>query len=209
MDNCTSEKNKIIEQLKKIKKKSEICRQAYSLLHNFYAKFSGILHLLILIFSCFIATLTFADYSVFNPIFKNLTEGIYKLISGGVAGLIFSLIIVEESFKPGNLAKEYSSAVKLYTELIRNIHYAIETENIEDDEARKIIEKYNFISGIVPLIPDKIFKKAKKSLIIKIEISKLLDKNPYECIWIYKLKKNLEIIFSLFSRNKDIAVKGE
>lgn len=194
LQNNNEGKKEIIDQLKKLRKKSEINRQAYSIQYSRYAKIAKLLHAFILVSSCVTATLIFTDYTVFKPIVHNLTEDVYKLVNGGIATLVFVLTIIEESFKPGNIAKEYDVAIKRYTEFIRNINYVVNTKNADDKEVRKIIDKYNFICELSPQIPDRIFVKAKKKLLRKIEISKALDRDPFKCVLILKIKKKFKAV---------------
>ncbi|MCL6586940.1 MAG: hypothetical protein K6T72_10595, partial [Anoxybacillus sp.] len=61
-------------QIKKLRKKAELSRNAHFMIANRLKLYSNCLHSFVLIGSTVTAILTFANYDAFLPIFKNLND---------------------------------------------------------------------------------------------------------------------------------------
>lgn len=185
------EKNHKINQIKKLRKKAENSRNAYFMLSSRYRLYSNLLHFLMLLGSTIVAILTFANFDVFLPLIKSLTEPVYKVVIGLLASLVFIFTVIEEFLNLSKKASEYESAGKLLTSFIRYADSIEKRENVTGEDVDHLTLHYTLICETTPIIPDKYFLKAKRHLYRKIEISRALENNPYMNIWIYKLKKLL------------------
>lgn len=178
-----------IEQIKKMKKKAESSRNAYFILAKKYKRYSNILHFLILLESATVAILTFSDFTLFAKVFRNIKVDTYNLIIGIIAFIVFFLTLIEEFLKLSNKSAEYEAAGKQLTTFIRYSDKVEKGKTISHDDVNYLNFYYISLSEITPIIPDKIFIKAKQTLKKKIEISKKLDENPNLIIWIFKFKR--------------------
>ncbi|WP_336990010.1 hypothetical protein [Bacillus infantis] len=181
------EKEKQIEQLRKLRDKSELLRNAHSLLCAKNKSSSKILHGLILISSCIVAILTFADHEDFLVILNNLTDDLYKVGVGILASLVFILTVLEEFLNLNSKASSHESAVKQLTTFIRSADALEKKKEFHNEDIKRLTTQYTIINENIPLIPDKTFFKAKQQLKRKIYISKTLDNKPFIPIWIIKL----------------------
>lgn len=202
------DENLNVKQIKKLKKKAENSRTAYFMLTKKYKWYSNLLHFFILVGSTIIAILTFANYDVFLPIVKELTESTYKLFIGLIASLLFILTVIEEFLKLSNKASEYESSGKQLTSFIRHADSIEKRETINEEDLAQLTLYYSLICESTPIIPDNFFLKAKRKLYRKIEISKEIENNPDIVIWIYRIKRLKKEITSLFKGGKTDG-KGE
>lgn len=180
-----------INQIKKLRKKAENSRNAYFMLSKKYRLSSSLLHFLILIGSTVVAILTFANFDVFLPLIKNLTDPVYKVVIGLLASMVFIFTVIEEFLSLSKRASEYESAGKQLTSFIRYADSIEKRTNVTDEDIDHLTLHYTLICETTPMIPDKYFLKAKRHLYRKIEISKALEQNPHMILWLYKLKKML------------------
>lgn len=180
-----------INQIKKLRKKAENSRNAYFMLSKKYRLSSSLLHFLILIGSTVVAILTFANFVVFLPLIKNLTDPVYKVVIGLLASMVFIFTVIEEFLSLSKRASEYESAGKQLTSFIRYADSIEKRTNVTDEDIDHLTLHYTLICETTPMIPDKYFLKAKRHLYRKIEISKALEQNPHMILWLYKLKKML------------------
>lgn len=181
------EKEKQIERLRKLRDKSELLRNAHSLLCAKYKSSSKILHGLILVSSSIVAILTFADYDDFLVILNKLTDDIYKVVVGIMASIVFILTVLEEFLNLNSKASSHESAVKQLTTFIRSADALEKKKEIYNEDLEGLTTQYTMINENIPLIPDKTFFKAKQQLKRKIHISKTLDNKPFIPIWIIRL----------------------
>ncbi|UPM54526.1 hypothetical protein [Gottfriedia acidiceleris] len=184
------ESNKF-NQIKKLRKKAENSRNAYFMLSKKYKLSSSLLHFFILIGSTVVAILTFANYDVFLPLIKSITDPVYKLFIGLLASMVFIFTVVEEFLSLSKKASEYESAGKQLTSFIRYADSIEKRTNVTDEEIDHLTLHYTLICETTPTIPDKYFLKAKRHLYRKIEISKALEHNPHLIIWFHNFKKML------------------
>lgn len=176
-----------IKQLQKLKYKSELNRNAHSLLCSKYKNFSKLLHGLILVSSSVVAILTFADVEDFHVIFSSLTEDIYKFSVGLIASIVFILTVLEEFLNLNGKSSSHENAVKQLTTFIRLADATEKKNEILDEDIDGLTTQYTIVNENIPLIPDKAFFKAKQKMKRKIYISKALDDNPFVPIWVMSL----------------------
>lgn len=179
------------KQVEKLSRKAEVTRNAHSILHRRFKRYSSWLHFFILIGSSIIAILTFAGYETFLPLFPHWTDAGYRLGVGIFASVIFILTVVEEYLKLASRVSAHEHAIKELTTFIRNADVVRNKDQIGDKDITDLVAQYTNINSSIPSIPDEVFYKAKQGLKRKIEISKMLDSNPFMSIRMYKWYKTL------------------
>jgi hypothetical protein len=179
-------------QIKKLRKKAELSRNAHFMIARRMKLYSNFLHAFVLIGSTVTAILTFASYDAFLPIFENLNDKYYKITIGLFASLVFIFTVIEEFLKLEKLASEHESAGKQLTTFIRNADLIEKNTSINEEDILQLNQSYTMISETSPVIPDKVFFKAKKLLYEKIAISKELEKNPFINIYFFKLMMRIK-----------------
>lgn len=183
-----------VKQIKELKRKAEVTRNAHFLLSSKYKLLNGWVHFFTLMSASVVAVLTFADFNVFLPVFPKLSPEDYKLWITGVASFVFLLTVAEEFLRLASKAAIHESPAKQLTTFIRTASAIQEYEVIKDEDIDRLTLQYTMICDSAPEIPDSIFYKAKQNLLRKIEISKALEKNPFMSIWIFSCLKRLEQI---------------
>ncbi|MFC9542971.1 hypothetical protein ACFTQ7_24500 [Lysinibacillus sp. NPDC056959] len=183
-------------QIKKLRKKAEISRNAYFMLTNRFKFYSNLLHFFVLLGSTIVAILTFADYEVFLPLISNLTEPVYKLFIGLIASAVFVLAIMEEFLKLSKKTSEYESSGKQLTSFIRHADSIEKREEIQEGDLSQLTLYYTLICETTPIIPDNYFFKAKRHLYRKISLSKEIEDNPNMILWIENIKRKKNSLFS-------------
>ncbi|OOE04642.1 hypothetical protein BO219_04405 [Anoxybacillus kestanbolensis] len=178
--------------IKKLRKKAELSRNAHFMIANRLKLYSNCLHSFVLIGSTVTAILTFANYDAFLPIFKNLNDKVYKLTIGLIASLVFIVTVIEEFLKLEKRASEHEGAGKQLTTFIRNADLIEKSTSINEGDILQLTQSYTTICENSPVIPDKVFFKAKKHLYEKIAISKELEINPFMNIYFFKLMMRLK-----------------
>lgn len=182
----------VLHEVKELKRKAEQNRQMHLRISHRANLGNKCMHAIILIGSALIAVLTFADYSTFKPIFPTLTDGVYKLTIGLFAGLVFTMTILEEYFRLGEKVASHESVGKQLTSFIRRAS-ALEVKNgLSEVDLEVLVNDYSGIHENSPVISDKIFLKEKQRLLIKIEISKELSRNPHMSVILYRLKRKFK-----------------
>lgn len=180
------------EELIKLKDKAERIRHAHFMISNRYEIRGKLLHAAILIGSSGVAILTFANYETFKTLFPHLTQNIFSIIVGCIASVVFILTVIEEYIRWRDKAKEHEKAGKLLTTFIRETDGILLHAGSQLQQINHIRDKYTQLNETIPPIPDKDFIKAKQEYLMKVCISKELDKNPFLDIKKYKKsrKKN-------------------
>lgn len=106
------------EEVIKLIQKAETTRQCHSYLYSVNLIWHRIVRCLLIVLSSTVAILTFANYTTFTLIFKELTEGKFVLSVGLLASLVFILTLVEEflHFHRNSILRK--EAVNRYTNFI-------------------------------------------------------------------------------------------
>lgn len=191
-----SEKDKH-DQLEKLRWKAELLRNAHSMLHRKFKRYSNWLHFFILVGSSIVAILTFAGYETFLPLFPSWRDAGFKLGVGLFASLVFILTVIEEYLKLGSKVGAHENAIKQLTTFIREIEIVQKLSVITNEDMSKLVKQYTSINESIPTIPDNVFFKAKQGLKRKIEISKALDNHSFLPITLYKWYKIFEGLFDV------------
>lgn len=179
----------ILKEIEKLLRKAEVSRNAHSILHRRFKRYGSWLHFFILIGSSIIAILTFAGYETFLPLFPSWTDAGYKLGVGIFASIVFISTVVEEYLKFGTRVSAHENAIKQLTTFIRNAGVLKKKLDVTDEDLSALVTQYTTINEMLPSTPDEVFYKAKQGLRRKIEISKMLDKDPFISIKIYTLQR--------------------
>ncbi|MFA8300737.1 MAG: hypothetical protein ACEPOV_11280 [Hyphomicrobiales bacterium] len=120
-------------------------------------------------------------------IFADLKKEIQFWV-GTFSALIFIASLIPNTFSFESKILRRKQAANLWGEWIRTASNFCNTEidTLEQDKAiteqKRIVENYKQIMKETPSIPDRLFNKLKQKHLQKIEISKALDKNPFEKI---------------------------
>lgn len=181
-----------IGQLQELKAKAELNKHIHFSIFRRASRLKSLLHSLILIGSCTVAILTFADVKIFLSWIPTLSDSNYRLATGTFAGLVFILTILEEYLRLDAKAVSHEAVGKQLTSYIRKIRKQEEIEEISKEDIEKFINEYISIFENAPVISDKVFLKEKRNHKIKKDISDKINKTPYMNITFYIIRMRLE-----------------
>lgn len=162
---------------------AEKMRQAHYSLAQLYLLKARIIHALVLVLSCLVAILIFADLNIFLIIAPYLTIDHFKLFVGTIASVVFILSVLEEYTRFHEQSRIHEEAGKKLTTFIRNGNSIIkQQQDITIEQINEIRTTYQIITDVIPCLPDKVFLKEKQKYLIKVAISKQLDINPFRSL---------------------------
>jgi len=162
---------------------------AHSVLRDRYVCLSQLFENTLLIASVVLNALVFIDSAFILKITK-INEDNQKLIIGLSSIIVFAITIVLLQVKWKEKAENHSKAADQLFSLLQECRKIIELTD-EGSKASAISEfeiKYTLITGTLIKIPDSKFNSLKLIHYRKIELSKLIDKNPSSILLILKLK---------------------
>lgn len=171
-------------ELNGLERKAEIMRIIHLKKAKRYKWELNIITFASVISSIFITFLSIADPSLFgfDPSSGNMFLAIIGIL--GIAVLVLSLI--DRLFEINRKLTDHQQAEKLLTEFIRDSHHVRQCKltDANMDLTERIVdstrESYLTIIRIIPTTDDdEEFIKAKQRLALKVEASKMIDKDPH------------------------------
>jgi len=114
----------------------------------------------------------------------------FTLFTGVLASLTFIFSLLALVFNFSGKAETNLRSAKHYTRFIKDFSAMKNKDLVSEENFIHAKDNYTYIADNSPLIPDKVFLKCKQKLLIKIEISKVLDKCPWKSIKAIKRELN-------------------
>ena len=170
----------------------------HSVLADRYARRSKILEVAMFTVSIVLISFVFLDPAVLS--YFHLKSETARITTGLSSILIFLmsilLLIVDWKGKSVQHRDGFNTLVKLKNEWRDTL---VNFEEIDKRNLREFTNKSSLITSQLAPIPDSCFNTLKSYHYKKVELSKMISKNPGSTIFILKLKilwdKNLEILF--------------
>lgn len=170
-------KEKLTEEIWNLHRKADQTRSMHNSIKDSYSLWNKLVLGYVTVGSAIDAMLIFAAI-----------QNEYQFYIGLTTASIFIVSLIPTTFSFESRILERSLAAKQWGEWIRNASNFCNTEisNLTLTEAserqRELVEDYKKIMSDTPTIPDRLFNKLKQRHLQKIEISKALDKTPFESI---------------------------
>ncbi|MEW6574010.1 MAG: hypothetical protein AB1374_10315 [Bacillota bacterium] len=182
-----SEPSSLVKQLERLRRVADMQATAHSYLRDIYNRWHNLLTVGALLFSAFLLT-----FVMVSEEFVRRTTGIspdtFKWLGGIVAAANFSLTLIELAWRPASKAALHDKAVRHYTKIKYRIQQLeAKPDEITEELVTQIQEQY-LEDYDLPRIPESKFLKVKRWHLIKVAISRELDKNPHDPIWLVRLK---------------------
>lgn len=120
--------------------------------------------------------------------------GCYYLIPAFLSASLFIVGLLMSAFEINRRISERQLAVNLWGDWIRQAQKFgnVDVETLSDDESSdrltELNEKYRKVMDDTPGIPDSQFLRLKRRHLIKVEVSKALDGNPFLRVGKIKMK---------------------
>ncbi len=201
--------NKNNIQIMKLLTNAEVLKQCHNNSAKRYLFYKKVINCFILILSFILGVLIFSDLKVIDEV-VNLNDGLFRIIIGLIALLIFVFALTENYLNLWQKGIEHDNSVKIYTNFIRYVGKYKYDKDIEEDEKDFITREFEFIKSNTPIIPDDIFIKSKQKYLQKEELSNFLEKEPFKSKKeIINILKNKDYQSEIIALEKKEIVKDE
>lgn len=181
----SSGNSKFLEELRRIRRVSDMMVTAHASLKEEFALLSLISDVLLFSCSLFLAVIAFADPNILMKYFGNnyaFGVGIFSMVT-----FIFSFVVSLLGWKIR--AEQHRYAFETYMNLKFTASDLI--KKVEKDEyadVERFLERYYALTPTIIAIPERAFLQYKRRHVIKVFISKHLDDNPAVSILLLKIK---------------------
>ena len=177
----------ILQELNRKERVVNMMITMHSILRDRFKRYSLIVEVLLMTSAILLNALVFIDFKYLKPIFN---DELSSKISIGILSIIvfiMSIVILIVGWK--QKSENHSQAVKRFFTLLSECR---QIQSIEDESEKKSIasvfhNKYNELSNSIVPIPDKKFNKLKALHLRKLELSKLISKNPGYPVFLLRL----------------------
>ncbi|MCY4580336.1 MAG: hypothetical protein OXD31_14995 [Chloroflexi bacterium] len=159
----------------------------HSILRDDYAKRGLLLDSMIVLTSIIIAALAFFDPSLLNWI--SIPDQSIKIAIGVLAIIAFFVSVIAWRVDWKAKADAHGRAAAAYTTVKFNLT-AIDPE-LDANELERLLSQYEEISKNSIVIPDSKFLSLKSKHLIKVELSRVLNRSPGACVALIRLKLKL------------------
>lgn len=180
-NDCKSSDQALVE-IAGLLRKAEIARNAHYMIAASKDGVGRYIHAVVLVGSSVVAILTFANYKLLLPVIPSLTGRRLTLTVGVVASLVFILVVIEEYARWREIARLHNEAAKRLTTFIRTAAQLKDRSSLSSEEVASVRERYISLMEEMPSIPDRVFFRAKKEWLMKVEISRRLEKTPFASV---------------------------
>ena len=179
--------NPLIEQLKTINRRANQQATMHSRLRDEYAWWNLALNIFLLVFSASLLSIAFISEE-FVQRTTSISPDTFKWINGITATANFSFSLALLAWQPSEKAAAHGQAVSHYAKARYDIRrLESKADHLTEEEVQQIQAQY-FDTRDLPGIPEKKFLVLKRWHLLKVALSKQLDINPYEPLWILQLK---------------------
>lgn len=189
------------KQLKDMERLTNQMATMHSGLHNHYTWWNSALNILLLVISACLLSLAFISEEFVQRTIE-ISPDVFKWINGIAAIANFSFGLVLLVWQPSQKAAAHSQAVAHYTKAkyeikrlkSKEVWLTEEELQLTEEELQLAEEKLQRIEAQyledrdLPRIPEDKFLPLKRWHLIKVDLSKQLDKNPFEPLWLIQLK---------------------
>ena len=182
--------NQLRSQLENLKRKADQQASAHAWLRDFYSFFHSTLSTISLVAGVFLLAIVMA-----SPELISRTIGVppewYPWFTALLAGGSFSVVVIQLAWRLDVKATTHGHAVRHYTRVRYLASTALQRgSEISADQVAEIQREY-LDDRDLPRIPEKRFLGLKRWHLMKVQVSKELDKNPHESL--RAIRRRLEL----------------
>jgi hypothetical protein len=161
----------------------------HSILKERYLRLSSLFENTLLVASVVLTAIVFVDHPFISKI-TGLSEDNLKFIIGVSVIIVFAISVVMIQVKWKEKAEEHATAAEHLFILHQQCRKIMTLkEGLEKNEAsQEFSVKYVQVLNLISKIPDSKFNSLKLKHYRKVELSKMIDKNPGSLLIILKLK---------------------
>lgn len=176
-----------VEELKRIKRVSDLLTSAHAVLRDRYGRWALILDIVLLGLSVWLTAMVFVEPRIGLQLSP---PGIDKEISIGLIAIgSFFLTLIQMRVDWRGKADIHSRVSTTYSAIkLECTHLLSRVDTLIESDYGRFLERYLSIGEYSVPIPEAKFNKLKKQHLIKVEISKLLSNHPGASITLLRLK---------------------
>jgi hypothetical protein len=176
----------MVEELQRVRRVSNSLCTAHSILRDRYARRALVLDILILGLSTWLVALAFADPSINARMTPFGWES--QVWVGILATGTFILTIVQLKTDWKARADAHRRTLDLYAEVKREAGYLLASGQLDEGSSRRVLSRYDLASAVGVPIPEADFLSLKQLHLVKIKISKYLDRHPSSSVVLLRFK---------------------
>lgn len=181
-----SEASSARDTLNRIRRVADMLCTGHAGMRDLYAGRAFWLDLLLLAASTWLVALSFVD-PVINVSLSPF--GITPQLWVGFLGVVtFFLTIVQLKTDWKSRSDAHRRTLDLYAEVKREAGYLLAADEIEDEDYRRVLARYDMASAAGVELPEQLFLKVKKRHKQKIAISRYLDDRPFASLLMVRAK---------------------
>lgn len=174
------------EELGRVRRVSDMLCTAHAGLRDRYARRALALDLSILALSTWLVALAFVEPRI------NISLTPFRLdpqVWGGLLAVgTFFLTIVQLKADWKTRSEAHARTLDLYAEVKREAGYLLAAELLDDDGVRRVLARYDIASAVGVAVPEKDFLPQKRRHLVKIALSRRLDKFPASALPLARLR---------------------
>ncbi len=176
-----------VGQVSNIRRVADMLGSAHANLRDRYQRRAVVLDVFLLVISAWTVSLAFVD----PEIAKSLTPfGLESVLWIGLLAVgTFAMTLVQMKVDWKGRSDAHKRAFEIYIDVKREAGYILaDGDTVGDKEFDRLTSKYDTASAVGIGIPEKEFLAQKRHHLMKVEISKYLDKYPGALPWLLRLK---------------------
>ena len=175
------------EEVKRIRRVSDQLCTAHAALRDRFRRRALMLDIIILLASAWLTALAFIDPRLEQWL---IPFGIDSKLWIGLFGIVvFLLTLIQFKMDWGGKAEAHTRSFNMYAEVKREAGYLLASSSeIPGREFQRLASRYDMASDVGTGIPEKDFLNLKRRHLMKVQISRFLDKNPGASVLLTKLK---------------------
>lgn len=175
------------EEVERMRRVSDQMCSAHAALADRFRLMMTISDVVALLLSAWVSALAFVDPRIAPSL---VPPGLEPVVWIGVIGLIiFAITLVQMRMDWRGSGEAHKRSLAMYAEVKREAGYLLASaEVIPPREFQRLAARYDMATDVGANVPEGSFLKLKRRHKLKVEISKLLDKQPGASISLTKLK---------------------
>lgn len=178
------------ELLEQLKRKADQATTAHAWLRDRYQLINSIVTTISLTAGVFLLAIVMASTSVLESTF-GLTQVQIQWMTALMAAGSFSIVVILLAWRPDVKATNHDQAVRHYTKASYEATRLLRRDVVPTEEEVENIQNEYLDNRDLPRIPESKFLYLKQWHLQKVQMSKALDRNPYEELRSMKRRSNV------------------
>jgi hypothetical protein len=174
------------EELRRIRRVSDMLCTAHAGLRDRYARRALILDLSVLGLSTWLVALAFVEPRINISLTPFHMEP--QLWGGLLAVGTFFLTILQLKTDWKSRSEAHARTLDIYAEVKREAGYLLASDLLEEDAVRRVLARYDIASAVGVAVPEKDFLTQKRRHLVKVALSKRLDRFPASSLLLLRLR---------------------